>query len=129
MARPGDNFTDGCSELRMLVRKSRRPVLQAGTLGLLGLGLGIPSQAIAASAKQSGLAGSTFGRAKRCIFLFMWGGPSQLDTFDPKPKAPLDIRGAFRGLNECTGHSNQRTLSNDGTADGQGLPDPVTVSR
>ena len=98
MARPGDNFTDGCSELRMLVRKSRRPVLQAGTLGLLGLGLGIPSQAIAASAKQSGLAGSTFGRAKRCIFLFMWGGPSQLDTFDPKPKAPLDIRGAFRAV-------------------------------
>ncbi|MCX7390177.1 MAG: DUF1501 domain-containing protein [Planctomycetia bacterium] len=127
MARPGDNFTDGCSELRMLVRKSRRPVLQAGTLGLLGLGLGIPSQAIAASAKQSGLAGSTFGRAKRCIFLFMWGGPSQLDTFDPKPKA--HSRCLSCGLNECTGHSNQRTLSNDGTADGQGLPDPVTVSR
>ena len=36
-----------------------------------------------------------FGRAKSCIFLFMWGGPSQLDTFDPKPDAPREIRGPF----------------------------------
>ncbi|MGD9855118.1 MAG: DUF1501 domain-containing protein, partial [Planctomycetaceae bacterium] len=35
------------------------------------------------------------GRAKRCIFLFMWGGPSQLDTFDMKPEAPAEVRGEF----------------------------------
>ncbi|MBM3966436.1 MAG: DUF1501 domain-containing protein, partial [Planctomycetes bacterium] len=35
-------------------------------------------------------------RAKRCIFLFMWGGPSQLDTFDMKPDAPAEIRGEFK---------------------------------
>ncbi len=29
-----------------------------------------------------------FGRAKSCILIFMWGGPSQLDTWDPKPDAP-----------------------------------------
>lgn len=40
--------------------------------------------------------GSSFGKAKRCIFLFMWGGPSQLDTLDPKPNAPSDIRGEFQ---------------------------------
>ena len=39
-----------------------------------------------------------FGRAKRCIFLFMWGGPSQLDTFDPKPDAPLEIRGPTKPI-------------------------------
>ena len=39
-----------------------------------------------------------FGRAKRCIFLFMWGGPSQLDTFDPKPQAPDNIRGPFKPI-------------------------------
>ncbi|MEZ6060212.1 MAG: DUF1501 domain-containing protein [Planctomycetaceae bacterium] len=37
-----------------------------------------------------------FGGAKRCILLFMWGGPSQLDTFDMKPDAPAEVRGEFR---------------------------------
>jgi len=39
-----------------------------------------------------------FGKAKRCIFLFMWGGPSQLDTFDMKPDAPAEIRGLFKPM-------------------------------
>ena len=39
-----------------------------------------------------------FGRAKACIFLFMWGGPSQLETFDPKPDAPAEIRGPFKPI-------------------------------
>jgi hypothetical protein len=39
-----------------------------------------------------------FGRAKRCLLLFMWGGPSQLDTFDPKPLAPETIRGPFKPI-------------------------------
>ena len=34
--------------------------------------------------------------AKSCIFLFMWGGPSQLDTLDMKPDAPAEIRGDFK---------------------------------
>ena len=36
-----------------------------------------------------------FGRAKSCLLIFMWGGPSQLDTWDPKPDAPAEIRGSF----------------------------------
>lgn len=35
------------------------------------------------------------GRAKSCIFLMLTGGPSQLDTWDPKPNAPSDVRGPF----------------------------------
>src|SRR5262249_41089679 len=35
------------------------------------------------------------GPAKAVILLWLWGGPSQLDTFDPKPNAPLDYRGPF----------------------------------
>ena len=46
--------------------------------------------------------GSSIGslpiKAKRCIFLFMWGGPSQLDTFDMKPDAPAEIRGEFKPI-------------------------------
>lgn len=36
--------------------------------------------------------------AKRCIVLFAWGGLSHLDTFDPKPNAPADIRGEFNNI-------------------------------
>ena len=49
-----------------------------------------------------------FGQAKSCILLFMYGSPSQLETFDPKPDAPAGVRGEFGciassvpGLNVC----------------------------
>src|SRR5687768_1555983 len=35
-------------------------------------------------------------RPKSCILLWMAGGPSHLDTFDPKPDAPADVRGEFK---------------------------------
>jgi hypothetical protein len=40
----------------------------------------------------------TFGRAKNIIYLFVAGGPSQFETFDPKPEAPAEIRGEFRPI-------------------------------
>src|SRR5262249_9026871 len=45
-----------------------------------------------------GLEGATFGRAKSVIFLWLQGGPPQHETFDPKPDAPAEIRGAFRPI-------------------------------
>ena len=36
------------------------------------------------------------GKAKSVILLWLWGGPSHLDTFDPKPDAPAEIRGPFQ---------------------------------
>lgn len=72
----------------------RRQVLRAGSLGLFGLGLSdlVRSQSAAAATPPSG----TFGRAKACILLFMWGGPAQQDTWDLKPRAPVEIRGQFK---------------------------------
>ena len=86
---------DSCPEFRQLARSSRRQVLQAGGAGVLGLSLAevFAGRAAAGSADWR-LPG--FGKAKRCVFLFMWGGPSQLDTFDLKPHAPNTIRGSFR---------------------------------
>lgn len=53
--------------------------------------------ALASGAVASG--GSRFplaaGKAKACIFINMVGGPAHLDTFDPKPNAPSDVRGPF----------------------------------
>lgn len=73
----------------------RREMLQAGGLSLLGLGLNDlaakPSVAAAPVTSQA-------ARAKNVILLFLYGGVSQLDTFDPKPGAPADIRGPFQPI-------------------------------
>jgi hypothetical protein len=100
--RTARDFTaGGCADLRRAAAQaiSRRRVLQAGGVGFLGLGL---PQLWAARTAAEQLSPATscagFGRAKSCIFLFMWGGPSQLDTFDPKPDAPAEVRGSFRPI-------------------------------
>ena len=81
---------------------SRREVLRAG-----GLGLGLLRARAAGSApcarsrRADALAcasASTFGRAKACILLFMWGGPAQQETWDLKPDAPEQVRGEFRPI-------------------------------
>src|SRR5579871_2754013 len=71
---------------------SRREFLRIGGLGALGLML--PDLLEAQEASR----GATFGTAKRCILLFMSGGPPQQDTFDLKPDAPAEIRGEFKPI-------------------------------
>ena len=66
---------------------NRRRLLEVGALGTLGLTL---PELFAAKAESSGQ-----GRAKACIFIFLWGGPSHLDTLDMKPEAPAEVRGEF----------------------------------
>jgi len=74
----------------------RREVLRAGAISALGLGLADWQAVLAKAGESSALAAKP--QAKACIFLFMWGGPSQLETFDPKPNAPDEIRGDFRPI-------------------------------
>jgi hypothetical protein len=93
----------GCPEfVRSLGQMTRRQVVTAGAAGMLGLGLADLLQARARAAENPSTIGfgklPGFGKAKRCIFLFMWGGPSQLDTFDLKPDAPDNIRGPFKPI-------------------------------
>ena len=71
---------------------SRREVLTAGGAGLLGLSL---PGVLAAEQQAPPL---SRGRAKSVIFLFLFGGPSQLETFDLKPDAPAEIRGPFQPI-------------------------------
>lgn len=66
----------------------RRELLRVGGLALGGLAM--PALGRAAPPR-----GGSFGKAKNCIVLYLSGGPAQLDTFDPKPDAPDDIRGEF----------------------------------
>jgi uncharacterized protein (DUF1501 family) len=66
----------------------RREVLRAAALGLVGAATGGPVAA----------RGATAGPARSVIVLWLWGGPSHLDTFDPKPDAPLEYRGPFESI-------------------------------
>ncbi len=79
-------------------RPSRRESLRAGALTLAGLGLPGLFRARAEGAGVEGPAPTGFGRARSCILIFQWGGPSQLDTWDPKPDAPEAIRGSFHPI-------------------------------
>ncbi len=76
---------------------SRRELLRIGGVGMLGLTLPQVLRLRAAANPGAG-DGPTFGRAKNIIYLFISGGPSQYETFDPKPGAPADIRGTFRPI-------------------------------
>ena len=69
---------------------TRRDFLHAGALAGLGLTLpGFLAQKAAGAVKDDDV---------NCIMLFLLGGPSQIDTWDPKPKAPDEIRGPFAAI-------------------------------
>lgn len=76
---------------------TRRDLLRVGSLGLLGMGLSSSSIAPALAA-ATGAPARGFGQAKACILLFLYGSPSQLETFDPKPDAPAEVRGELRSI-------------------------------
>src|SRR5262245_42540152 len=71
---------------------SRRELLRIGSLGFLGLGLDEWLRLRA----RAGSGAST--KVKNCILIWLAGGPSHLDTFDPKPGAPVDVRGEFKPI-------------------------------
>jgi hypothetical protein len=78
---------------------TRREMLWAGGLGLFNLGL--PAffklrELQAAESKQP--LGKSFGKAKHCILLYLYGAPSQLELCDMKPNAPVEIRGELKPI-------------------------------
>ncbi len=94
------------SQVRLCDGSSRREFLKVGSLGLFGLGLSeflalqdAARAAAAASPAPPRFAGAQgFGAAKSVIVLFLQGGPSHLDIWDPKPDAPSNIRGEFKPI-------------------------------
>jgi hypothetical protein len=72
---------------------NRRRLLQFGVGGYLGLSLGGLWRAEAASPKRVGRRS-----IRACVFVFLYGGPSHIDTFDPKPDAPAEVRGEFASI-------------------------------
>jgi hypothetical protein len=73
------------NSLNLLNNLTRRDMLRYSAAGIGGLSLGSPLQASAMKP----------GKAKSVIQIWMWGGPSHLDTFDPKPDAGTDYCGPY----------------------------------
>src|SRR5437879_12572027 len=69
---------------------TRRDFLHAGAVA--GLGLTLPGL------MAHKAAGAVKDRDMNCIMLFLVGGPSHIDTWDPKPKAPAEERGPFQPI-------------------------------
>src|SRR4051794_36564027 len=78
----GRGFARTCSGV------TRRDFLRAGGIGALGLSLADLDRASAAGP----------GGDRAVILLMLVGGPSQLETWDPKPEAPAEVRGPFGSI-------------------------------
>src|SRR5579859_3053300 len=84
----------GCADLRLSAGADRRSFVKAGILGTAGLSLAqlLRTEARATESRPNG------GRPTRrpsVIILWMRGGPSHIDMWDPKPYAPVEYRGEF----------------------------------
>src|SRR5215831_18053245 len=71
---------------------TRRAFLQAGASSVLGLSL---ADLLRLRAERRG---TPTGSARSVMLLWLWGGPAHLDTWDPKPGAPLEYRGPFSAI-------------------------------
>src|SRR5262245_37853874 len=71
---------------------SRRRLLQVGSIGMLRLGL---PQLLWASRLHAAERGAA---ERSCIFVVQYGGASHIDTWDPKPNAPAEVRGPYKPI-------------------------------
>jgi hypothetical protein len=71
----------------------RRDFIQLGLQGMLGFGL---CDLLRLKARAATPQGGASQKHVNCIMIWLDGGPSHFETFDPKPDAPADIRGTFK---------------------------------
>ena len=77
---------------------TRRDVLRVGGAGMLGMSLGtmFQAKALAEAKKEAGDPG--WGKAKSIIMVYLQGGPSHLDLWDPKENVPDNVRSSFKPI-------------------------------
>ena len=98
-----------CSEFLAANQFGRRQILQAGGAGHDGTGLARIVEP--RGCRRLGCSGPRLRQGEACIFLFMWGGPSQLDTFDLKPEPRRDPRAVQADRDQSAGRADLRALS------------------
>ena len=93
---PGQSGKDLCDPQ---LGVTRRDLLRVGGSGLLGLSLGsmLELQAVSAQAAEASR-GPGWGKAKSIIMLYLQGGPSHLDLWDPKENVPDNVRSVFKPI-------------------------------
>src|SRR6516164_3707758 len=92
---PGQPGNDLCDpHLKM----TRRDLLRVGGSGLLGLSLGGMFQLQARAAEAGKTGGPGWGKAKSIIMVYLQGGPSHLDLWDPKENVPDNVRSVFKPI-------------------------------
>jgi hypothetical protein len=91
----GQNGKDFCDRgLEM----SRRDLLRVGGAGMFGLSLSSMLQ-LRAQAEESKIGGGPgWGKAKSVVLIYLQGGPSHLDLWDPKPDAPDNVKSIFQPI-------------------------------
>ncbi|MCA9119308.1 MAG: DUF1501 domain-containing protein [Planctomycetaceae bacterium] len=77
---------------------SRRDILRVGGSGVLGLSLASLLKLQAASANSEALGGAGWGKAKSVIMVYLQGGPSHLDLWDPKENVPDNVKSVFGNI-------------------------------
>lgn len=77
---------------------TRRDILRVGGSGLFGLSLGSMLQLQDASANSGALGGAGWGKAKSVIMVYLQGGPSHLDLWDPKENVPDNVKSVFGNI-------------------------------
>lgn len=93
---PGQPGKDLCDRT---LGVTRRDLLRVGGSGLLGMSLGSMLELQAVGADQAGIAGRPgWGKAKSIIMVYLQGGPSHLDLWDPKDNVPDNVRSAFKAI-------------------------------
>src|SRR5688572_17831743 len=91
---PGQRGKDLCDpHLGM----TRRDLLRVGGSGLLGMSLGSMLQ-LQARANETNTGGPGWGKAKSIIMVYLQGGPSHLDLWDPKENVPDNVRSSFKPI-------------------------------
>lgn len=92
---PGQTGKDLCDRH---LKPSRRDVLRVGGSGMLGLSLGSMFQLQAQAAEKGAGGGPGWGKAKSIIMVYLQGGPSHLDLWDPKDNVPDNVRSPFKAI-------------------------------
>ncbi len=78
--------------------QSRRQFLSSTARTAFGVSLGGASASWFSSAEAAEAIAKSNGKAKNVIYLYMAGGMTHIDTFDPKPEAPSEYRGPIKAI-------------------------------
>ena len=84
------------------IRFSRRTLFEVGAASALGLssadlqGAGLQGAGLQRAALEQPVIANSFGQARSCVVIFLFGGPGQQDLWDLKPQAAPEVRGEFQ---------------------------------